>query len=337
FIILIINSIIGFVQEYKAEKTIESIQGLIEQKSIVIRRGEEMEVSSDLLVPGDILLLSAGEKVPADGRVLFERNLNIDESLLTGESVSIKKEVICLLEDPHYYEESNRVFAGSFVTQGRGRILVEKTGNNTTLGEVNKEISDIEKEPTSIVVRMKRLSIFFLILASAFVIVTLLLGLYRQIEIVELLLFSLSALVSSIPEGMIAVITIVLSVGVYRLSKRNVIVRNLWVVETLGSVNVICTDKTGTLTRNQMTVRRIYTPNHFYEVSGSGFDAEEGQIYLAGCGPSGCLQLEKFKEPNLPPDASNPIKESKLSEYPDLEDLLSYFSLLTIQISIMNA
>lgn len=327
FIILFINSIIGFVQEYKAERTIESIQGLIVQKSIVVRNGEETEIPSDQIVPGDILLLSAGEKIPADGRVLFERNLNIDESLLTGESVPIKKEVVCLVENPHYYEESNRVFAGSFVTEGRGRILVEKTGNDTVLGEVNKEISEIKKEPTTIMVRTKRLSIFFLILAIMFVFATLLLGLYRQIEFVELLLFSLSALVSSIPEGLIAIITIVLSVGVYRLSKENVIVRNLGVVETLGLVNVICTDKTGTLTRNQMTVRRIYTPHHFYEVSGSGFDVDSGNVFLAGCGPAGCLKSKRYEEHDLMPDSSRPIIDDRLGDYPDLEDLLSYFAL----------
>ncbi len=327
FLILFINSTIGFIQEYNAERTIESIQELIEQKSIVIRDGEEMDIPSEQTVPGDILLLSAGEKVPADGRVLFERNLNVDESLLTGESVPVKKDVVCLIENPHYYEESNKVFAGSFVTQGRGRILVEKTGDNTVLGDVNKEISDIKKESPSIVIRTKRLSIFFLSLAFSFVFLTFLLGLWRGIEFVELLLFSLSALVSAIPEGLIAIITIVLSVGVYRLSQQNVIVRNLGVVETLGSVNVICTDKTGTLTRNQMTVRRIFTPHHFYEVSGSGFDVESGSIFLAGCGPKVCLRSEKYTEHDLPTDASEPIKNDRLNQYEDLGDLLSYFAL----------
>ncbi len=327
FIILIINAIIGFVQEYKAERTIESIQQLIEQKSLVIRNGEEMEILSEQIVPGDILLLRAGEKVPADGRVLFERNLTVDESLLTGESLPINKKVICLIENPHYYEESNKVFAGSFVTQGRGRVLVEKTGNYTVLGEINKEITGIEKEPSSIVVRTKRLSIFFLILSFGFLISTVLLGLFRGIDLIELLLFSLSALVSAIPEGLIAIITIVLSVGVYRLSKQNVIVRNLGVVETLGIVNVICTDKTGTLTQNQMTVRRIFTSRHFYEVSGSGFDVNSGDIYLAGCGPEGCLRSEKFSEPVTSADNDNPIKGNLLGDFPDLEDILSFFAL----------
>ncbi len=326
--ILLINSIIGFTQEWRAEKTIESVKKLIEEKSVVIREGEELEIASSEIVPGDILLLRAGERVPADSRVIFERNLHVDESLLTGESVPLKKNVVCIIEEPHYYEESNKVFAGSFVTQGRARVLVEKTGNNTVLGEINKELQEVEKEPTSIELRLKRLSIFFLSFAFIFLITTLLLGSYRGIETFELILFSLSALVSAIPEGLIAVITIVLSVGVYRLSRKNVIVRNLSAVETLGLVNVICSDKTGTLTRNQMMVRRIFTPYHFYEVSGEGFDVESGGIFLEGCGPDGCLRSEPLHEEiDYESNRDNKISREHLVQFPDLEKLLTYMSI----------
>ncbi|MGD9395928.1 MAG: HAD-IC family P-type ATPase [Candidatus Thorarchaeota archaeon] len=329
-VILLINSIIGFVQEWRAEKTIESVKKLIEEKSIVIRNGEEQEIPSSEIVPGDLLLLRAGERVPVDARVVFERNLHVDESLLTGESVPMKKDVVCLVDKPHYYEETNKVFAGSFVTQGRARVIVEKTGDQTVLGEINKELQQVEKEPTSIEIRLRRLSIFFIVLAFMFLISTLLLGWYRQIETVELILFALSSLVSAIPEGLIAVITIVLSIGVYRLSKKNVIVRNLNVVETLGLVNVICSDKTGTLTRNQMMTRRIYTPDHFYEVSGSGFDVESGSIFLEGCGPAGCLRSEHLHEEIVLSEGGGmkkPIKHENLGEFRDLETLLSYFAL----------
>lgn len=327
-IILVINSIIGFVQEWRAEKTIESVKKLIEEKSIVIREGEEIELPSTEIVPGDILLLRSGERVPADARVIFERNLHVDESLLTGESVPLKKDLVCLIEDPHYYEESNKVFAGSFVTEGRARVLVEKTGNNTVLGEINKELQEVNKEPTSIEIRLKRISLFFLGLAFSFLIATLLLGSYRGIGIFELILFSISALVSAIPEGLIAVITIVLSVGVYRLSRRNVIVRNLSVVETLGLVNVICSDKTGTLTKNQMMVRRIVTPHHFYEVSGVGFDVDSGGIFLEGCGPIGCLRSETPHE-DIDADSEHRamIGREGLSSYQDLEVFLTCMAL----------
>ncbi len=327
-IILIINSIIGFTQEWRAEKTIESVKKLIEEKSIVIRNGEEQEIPSSDIVPGDLLLLRAGERVPADARVIFERNLHVDESLLTGESVPVKKDVVCLIEEPHYYEESNKVFAGSYVTQGRARVLVEKIGDQTSLGEINRELQRVEKKETSIEIRLKRLSLFFIGLAFTFLILTILLGTYRQIETLELILFALSSLVSAIPEGLIAVITIVLSVGVYRLSKKNVIVRNLNVVETLGLVNVICSDKTGTLTRNQMMVRRIFTPSHFYEVSGVGFDADSGGIFLEGCGPETCLRSEHIHEDiDLDQEGGVRITRESLPRFTDLEKTLSYLAL----------
>jgi Ca2+-transporting ATPase len=324
-IILLINATIGFVQEWKAERTIESIKQLIEQRSLVIRAGEEVEIPSVELVPGDLLLLRAGEKVPADGRVLFESNLHVDESLLTGESVPIKKDVFCAVENPHYYEESNKVFAGSYVTEGRARILVQATGDNTTLGEINKELSSVAKKETTIMIRLKRLSLFFLVAAMFFLVLTVVLGLYRSIPIVELFLFSLSALVSAIPEGLIAIVTIVLSVGVYKLSQKNVIVRNLGVVETLGLVNVICSDKTGTLTKNQMMTRRIFTPNHLFEVSGSGFNVESGGIYLAGCGPAGCLPSPGIEEEEA--SSGEPIRDDALKEYSDLERVLTMMAL----------
>ncbi len=325
-IILMINAIIGFVQEWKAEKTIESVRQLIEERSLVIREGEELDILSDEIVPGDVLLLNAGERVPADGRVLFERNLHVDESLLTGESIPIKKDVICLVDNPHYYEKSNQVFAGSYVTEGRARVLVEKTGDDTVLGEINRELAGVEQEEATVTVRLKRLSIFFLFAALAFVALNFILGVYRQIETSELLLFSLSALVSAIPEGLIAIVTVVLSVGVYRLSRKNVIVRNLGVVETLGVVNVICSDKTGTLTKNQMMVRRIFTPNHTFEISGDGFNPETGGIFLQGCGPEGCLRSPGVESES---DESTriPINGEILKDYPDLEILLGSMAL----------
>ena len=325
-IILVINAIIGFVQEWKAEKTIESVRQLIEERSLVIRQGEELDILSSEVVPGDVLLLKAGERVPADGRVLFERNLHVDESLLTGESIPIKKDVVCLVDNPHYYEKSNQVFAGSYVTEGRARVLVEKTGDDTVLGEINRELAGVEQEEATVTVRLKRLSIFFLFAALAFVALNFILGVYRQIETSELLLFSLSALVSAIPEGLIAIVTVVLSVGVYRLSRKNVIVKNLGVVETLGVVNVICSDKTGTLTKNQMMVRRIFTPNHTFEISGDGFNPETGGIFLQGCGPEGCLRSPGVESES---DESTriPINGEILKDYPDLEILLGSMAL----------
>lgn len=327
--ILLINATIGFVQEWKAEKTIQSIHTLIEEKAIVIRDGNEIEIDVTDIVVGDLLLLSAGQKIPADARVLFERNLYVDESLLTGESMPLKKEVRCLGDRPHYFEQINTVFAGSFVTEGRARVIVIATGNNTTLGKINQQLSEIKEKSSPMAIRTKRLSLFFLFFALLFFGLNIVAGLYRGMAGTELALLALASLVSSIPEGLIAVLTIVLSIGIYRLAKQNVIVRNLGIVETLGIANVICSDKTGTLTKNEMMVRRIYTPEQTFEVSGAGFDIMSGGIYLVGYGPEGCLSSPElcYPEDEAPPGAYEPIKGDSRKSYPQLERLLTYMAL----------
>ncbi len=326
--ILLINAIIGFIQEWKAEKTIQSIHSLIEDKAIIIREGEEIEIPVESIVPGDVLLLSAGQKVPADARVLFERNLHADESLLTGESLSIKKETLCLVENPHYYEMVHMVFAGSFITEGRARTVVISTGDSTTLGKINKQLSEIKEKTSPMAVRTKRLSLFFLFFALLFFTLNIAAGLYRGIHGTELALLALASLVSSIPEGLIAVLTIVLSIGIYRLAKQNVIVRNLGIVETLGITNVICSDKTGTLTKNEMMVRRIYARGELFEVSGSGFDIQSGGIFLEGYGPEGCLRSpDCLPTDHAEPGAFGPITGDSLKKFPNLEKLVMYMAL----------
>ena len=327
--ILFANAVIGFTQEWKSEKTIRAIHSLIEDKAIVIRDGDEIEIPAENVVPGDIMLLSAGQKVPADARILFERNLHVDESLLTGESVPIKKDTVCLIEDPYYYEQVNMVFSGSFVTEGRARVIVAATGDNTELGKIHKELQEIQEKPSPMAVRTKRLSLFFLGLALSFVGLVIGLGLYRGLAGAELALLALASLVSAIPEGLLAVLTIVLAIGITRLARQNVIVRNLGTVETLGITNVICSDKTGTLTKNEMMVRRIYTKGQIYEASGSGYDPLSGGIYLEGYGPEGCLRSPGFCYPEeaAPPGAYEPINKDTLKQYPDLERLLIYMAL----------
>lgn len=327
--ILMVNAIIGFVQEWKAEKTIRAIHSLIEDRAIVIREGDEMQIPVENIVPGDILLLSAGQKVPADSRILFERNLHADESLLTGESVPIKKEVLCLVDKPHYYEQTNMVFAGSFITEGRGRSIVVATGDKTNLGKINQQLNEIKETASPMAIRTRRLSLFFLFFALIFFGLNLGLGLYRGFEGSEILVLALASLVSSIPEGLIAVLTVVLSIGIYRLAKQNVIVRNLGIVETLGITNIICSDKTGTLTKNEMMVRRIYTRGQLYEVSGSGYDIESGGIFVAGKGPETCLRSPGLcaEGEEAAKDIDVPIKDDMLRNYPELERLLMYMAL----------
>ncbi|HUX99010.1 MAG TPA: HAD-IC family P-type ATPase [Candidatus Deferrimicrobium sp.] len=327
--ILLINAVIGFLQEWKAEKTIRSIYSLLEEKAIVIREGDEMQILVEDIVPGDIIILSAGQKVPADARILFERNLHADESLLTGESIPLKKDVLCLIDNPHYYEQTNMVFAGSFITEGRGRVIVTTTGNATVLGKIHQQLTEIKETASPMAIRTKRLSLFFLFFALMFFGINIFLGLYRGIPPDEITVLALASLVSSIPEGLIAVLTVVLSIGVYRLAKQNVIVRNLGIVETLGITNIICSDKTGTLTKNEMMVRRLYAKGHLFEVSGAGYDLTSGGIYLAGYGPKKCLKSpgECNSEDDVPPRAHIPIKGAHLKNYPELEKLLTYLAL----------
>lgn len=324
------NAVIGFIQEWKAEKAIESVRSLIQEKATVVRNAEERSIAAAELVPGDMVLLKAGERVPADCRVLYERNLHVDESLLTGESIPVRKEAKCQIEQPHYYEESNKVLAGSYVTEGRGRVIVLDTGDNTVLGKINRKLTTIKKAASPLAVRTRRLGIFFLLFSVAFLALIALLGVFRGIDTLHLLLLSVSVLVGSIPEGLPAVITVVLSLGVYRLARRNVIIRNLGVIEALGLTNVFCTDKTGTLTMNQMTARRIRSMGHSFEIATSG--AAEGMqgMYIEGCGPSGCLHSQQSgttSSERHTQETTSPIDTHLLHKYPDLERLMTGFVL----------
>ena len=324
------NAVIGFVQEWKAEKAIESVRSLIQEKATVVRDAEEMLIPAVELVPGDTVLLKAGERVPADCRVLYERNLHVDESLLTGESIPVRKEVKCQIENPHYYEESNKVLAGSYVTEGRGRVFVLDTGDNTVLGKINRELTTIKKAASPLAVRTRRLGIFFLAFSVAFLALIALLGVFRGIDTVHLLLLSVSVLVGSIPEGLPAVITVVLSLGVYRLARRNVVIRNLGVMEALGLTNVLCTDKTGTLTMNQMTARRIRSASHSFEIATGGVAEGLPGVYIEGCGPAGCLhsqQISTTSGEEHTQQMTSRIDADILPDYPDLEQLMTGFAL----------
>ncbi len=263
------NVLLGFAQEWKAERAVEAVKSLLQERARVIRDGEELDILAENVVPGDMLLIRAGERVAADGRVVYESNLHIDESILTGESVPVRKTAADTTDSTTTPEHSNLVLAGSFVTEGRGRVLVVATGDRTVLGKINREVTTIQKEKSPFSLKIKGLSLFFLMFSMFFLVIIFIMGLYREMPIYRLLLLSVSILVSSIPEGLPAVITVVLSVGVYRLAKKRVIVRDLSILESLGVANVICTDKTGTLTMNQMTVRRIMTPDHSLEIIGT--------------------------------------------------------------------
>lgn len=284
-VVIIFNTSIGFFQEFKAEEALQALKSMAAPEADVLRGCPEtgacveMRVKSREIVPGDIMLLDAGDKVPADARIFEAINLEIDESMLTGESTPVRKTVDTLNERLPVADRKNIAFAGTIVTQGRGKAVVFASGMKTEIGKIAKLIKETQKAETPIKRQTsdlsKKLGMFALI-ASAF---TFVIGLLRGFEFFEMFLFTLAAAVSAIPEGLPAVMTITLAVGVNRMAKRNAIIRKLQAVDTLGSATAICTDKTGTLTTNQMTVRRIFVDNRMVKVTGVGY-APQGHFEI---------------------------------------------------------
>jgi Ca2+-transporting ATPase len=279
-VVIVFNTTIGFVQEFKAEAALQSLKSMAAPEAEVIRecpeRGTclEMRVKAKEIVPGDIILLAAGDKVPADARIFKVANLEIDESMLTGESTPVRKTIDTLDKDLPVADRTNMAFSGTIVTQGRGKAVVVATGMETEVGKIAKLIEETEKVETPIQKRTFALSKKLGLLAVFASGLTLAIGLLRAFEFYEIFLFALASAVSSIPEGLPAVMTITLAVGVNRMAKRNAIIRKLQAVDTLGSATAICTDKTGTLTTNQMTVRKIFVDNSMVKVTGVGYTPE---------------------------------------------------------------
>ncbi len=274
--IVILNAVMGFIQEYRAEKSLAALKKLASPTSKVIREGEHKIVPSSELVPGDLIELEAGDNVPADARIIsMTPNFATQEASLTGESNPVIKTVKPLAgENITPGDRTNTVFMGTSVTAGKSRAIFEETGMKTELGKIAGLIQEIKQDSTPL---QKKLEQFGkrLVYAS-FVIVgfVFLLGILRGEKILDMFLTAVSLAVAAIPEGLPAVVTIALTLGVQRMVKRHTLVRKLPSVETLGSATVICSDKTGTLTKNEMTVQEIYTDNQFFRVTGIGYQPE---------------------------------------------------------------
>lgn len=247
--ILILSAVFGFVQEYNAEKSLEKLKSYIKPLSRVIRNGREEEILSSQLVPGDIVLINEGEHIPADGTIIISHHLEIDESVLTGESIPVSKSA------------KELAFSGTLVSKGRGRVLIEKTGMNTRFGQIAKTLADIETDKTPLQKNLSTLGKIISVIALTVSFLLIPIGLFQNRDLFELILLSISAGVSAIPEGLPAVITIALAIGTNKMAKKNAIVRKLSAIETLGAVQVILSDKTGTLTKNEMTVKEFFIGN----------------------------------------------------------------------------
>jgi Ca2+-transporting ATPase len=257
--IVMLNGFLGFIQEYRAEKSLQALREMAAPKTAVVRGGREELVDTREVVPGDLVRLRAGDRVPADLRLVEEYNLEIDEAALTGESLAVEKNAGAVLaEDVSLADRCNMAYTGTVVTYGRGDGLVAATGMNTELGRIAAMVQEVEEEDTPLQRRLARLGKFLVWAVLALCGVVFAAGLLRGLPVQDMFLTAVSLAVAAIPEGLPAVVTIALALGVQRMVKRHALVRRLSSVETLGSTSVICTDKTGTLTENKMVARRAY-------------------------------------------------------------------------------
>ena len=277
--VTVINAVIGYVQEAQAEKAISSLAKTVTTEVTVLREGQTLKIPSKDLVPGDIVLLSSGDKVPADLRLLKVRNLQVDESALTGESVPVDKLTQTLSPNIPLAERTNMAYAGSFVTFGQGQGIVIATANDTEVGQISQAMENRVSLTTPLTRKFAKFSRTLLYVVLTLAALTFTIGLGQGESWIYMFEATVALAVSAIPEGLPAVVTITLAIGVNRMARRHAIIRKLPAVEALGSATVICSDKTGTLTENQMTVQSIYVGGEYYRVSGTGY-SPVGEISL---------------------------------------------------------
>lgn len=274
FGVVLVNAIIGFIQEANALKAINALAQALNISTTVLRDGQRRTLNAGELVPGDVVILQSGDKVPADLRLLQSRELQIDESALTGESVSTQKNTDILAETTVLADRTNMAYSSTLITYGTGTGVVVETGDRTEIGLINRMIANATDLDTPLTQKMTQFSQLLLWVIIAMAVLTFAVGVWRGESMLAMFMASVALAVGAIPEGLPAALTITLAIGVSRMAKRNAIIRKLPAVETLGSTTVICSDKTGTLTQNQMTVQAIYTGGEYFQVSGSGYTPE---------------------------------------------------------------
>lgn len=274
FGVVLVNAIIGFIQEANALKAINALAQALNISTTVLRDGQRRTLNAGELVPGDVVVLQSGDKVPADLRLLQSRELQIDESALTGESVSTQKHPDILAEATVLADRTNMAYSSTLITYGTGTGVVIETGDRTEIGLINRMIANATDLDTPLTQKMSQFSQLLLWVIIAMAVLTFAVGVWRGESMLAMFMASVALAVGAIPEGLPAALTITLAIGVSRMAKRNAIIRKLPAVETLGSTTVICSDKTGTLTQNQMTVQAIYAGGEYFQVSGSGYTPE---------------------------------------------------------------
>lgn len=273
--IVIINAMLGLYQEGKAEKAIEALQKLAAPNANVIRNGAPISVPAEQLVPGDVVVLETGDIVPADLRLVESYNLQIEEASLTGESVASEKraEDICE-EEVSLADRKNMAYASTILTYGRGKGVVVSTGHDTEIGKIAEVIQGYEEESTPLQKKLARLGKQLGIIVLAVCVVVFVIGILQNLPMLDMFMTSVSLAVAAIPEGLPAIVTVVLSLGMGKMASKHAIVKKLPAVETLGTTTVICSDKTGTLTQNEMTVVKVFVDEHILDVEGEGYEAD---------------------------------------------------------------
>jgi Ca2+-transporting ATPase len=280
-VIVVFCAVLGFIQEFRAERALEALKKMLSPTITVLRKGEEEEIPSKELVPGDVLLLETGDRIPADARLIESHSLRCDEASLTGESIPVGKDIKPLAENVRINDRRNMVFTGTTVTYGRGKAVVISTGMYTEFGQIAEEVTTVEVEKTPLEKRTdeigKWLGIISLVVCFLVAGVSVVRGILSGEKIdlpfvVTMVMFAVSLAVAAVPEALAAIVTGALAIGMHQMAKRNALVRKMPAVETLGCTTVICSDKTGTLTKGEMTVRRIFTGDRTIEVMGAGYE-----------------------------------------------------------------
>jgi Ca2+-transporting ATPase len=282
FIIVIFCAILGFSQEYRAERALEALKNMLSPTITVLRDGKGIEAPSKELVPGDILLLEAGDRVPADARLIEAFSFKCDEAPLTGESMPVGKHCTCLPEHVSVGDRKNMVFAGTTISYGRAKAVVTATAMQTEFGKIAEEVAGIETEKTPLEKRTEEIGKWLGIISFAICFLVAAVSITREAFsgvidftfLVAMVMFAVSLAVAAVPEALAAIVTGALAIGMHQMAKRNALVRRMPAVETLGCTTVICSDKTGTLTKGEMTVRQIFTDNTFFDISGAGYVPE---------------------------------------------------------------
>ncbi|MCJ7763249.1 HAD-IC family P-type ATPase, partial [Candidatus Bathyarchaeota archaeon] len=275
FAIVIASAALGFTQEYRSEKAVDALKRMAAPTAIVLRNGKQERIPANQLVPGDIILLYTGDKVPADARILEAFNLKLDEAALTGESAPVEKNADPVPEETQLNDRHNMVFTGTIVVYGRAKAVATSTGMATEFGKIAQMVQSAPQEQTPLEKRMAAVGKWIGILAVVVCVGVGAVGiLVEQRPVLDMILWAVSLAVAAVPEALPAIVTGALAVGMYRMAKVNTIVKRLPAVETLGSTSVICSDKTGTLTKGEMTVQRIYVNDSAIKVTGIGYDPE---------------------------------------------------------------